>query len=44
MLMVGIVGAGIRGRLFAQAAVMNGNTVLKAFCDINKDAADFLAK
>ena len=44
MLRIGIVGAGIRGKLFAQATVLNKNTTLVAFCDINHEIASATAK
>lgn len=40
MLAVGVVGMGIRGRLFAEAARINSMTSLKAVCDLNKSCLE----
>lgn len=44
MLKIGVVGAGIRGKFFAQGATINGSTQLVAFCDINQKIAQEAAE
>ncbi len=40
MLKVGIVGAGIRGKLFADAVAHNGHCELAGFCDVSRKLLD----
>ena len=44
MLKVGVVGAGIRGKLFAEAAKINMHTEFQAFCDLNKQVVEDYSK